>query len=60
MILTESARRTLVGYNHVAGAAGNKLVPDVATAVPEPTDGGTTYTFHLKRGVSSARPSIGR
>ena len=26
-----SLMRTLVGYNHVAGAAGNKLVPDIAT-----------------------------
>ena len=33
--------RTLVGYNHVADAAGNKLVPDLATAVPAPTNGGT-------------------
>ena len=32
--------RTLVGYNHVAGPAGNMLVPDIATAVPRPTDGG--------------------
>ena len=25
--------RTLLGYNHVAGPAGNRLVPDIATAV---------------------------
>src|SRR5262245_49187781 len=43
--------RTLVGYNHVAGPAGNKLVPDIARSVPTPTDGGKTYTFHLKQGV---------
>ena len=42
--------RTLVGYDHVAGPAGNKLVPDLATSVPAPTDGGKTYTFHLKHG----------
>jgi len=41
--------RTFVGYDHVAGPAGNKLVPDLATTVPAPTDGGKTYTFHLKR-----------
>jgi peptide/nickel transport system substrate-binding protein len=40
--------RTLVGTNHVAGAAGNKLVPDLATSVPKPTNGGKTYTFKLK------------
>src|SRR5215831_14129134 len=32
--------RTLVGYNHVAGAAGNKLVPDIATQVPTVANGG--------------------
>ena len=29
--------RTLVGYDHVAGPAGNRLVPDIATTVPRPT-----------------------
>ena len=48
--------RTLVGYNHVAGAAGNKIVPDIATAVPKPTNGGKTYTFHLKPGVKFGPP----
>jgi peptide/nickel transport system substrate-binding protein len=48
--------RTLVGYNHVAGPAGNKLVPDLATTVPRPTDGGKTYTFHLKPGVKFGPP----
>src|SRR5215468_11118898 len=32
--------RTLVGYDHVAGPAGNVLVPDIASSVPKPTDGG--------------------
>jgi peptide/nickel transport system substrate-binding protein len=40
--------RALVGTNHVSGAAGNKLVADLATSVPKPTNGGKTYTFHLK------------
>ena len=48
--------RTLVGYDHVAGPAGNKLVPDIATSVPTPTDGGKTYTFHLKQGVKFGPP----
>ena len=26
-------------------------MPDLATTVPEPTDGGRTYTFHLRKGV---------
>lgn len=48
--------RTLVGYNHVAGAAGNVIVPDLATSVPKPTDGGKVYTFHLKSGIKFAPP----
>ena len=31
--------------------AGNTLVPDLATALPEPTGRGTTYTFHLRPGI---------
>ena len=27
------------------------LVPDLATSVPEPTDGGRTYMFNLRRGI---------
>jgi peptide/nickel transport system substrate-binding protein len=48
--------RTLVGYNHVAGTAGNRIVPDLATSVPKPTDGGKTYTFKLKSGVKFGPP----
>jgi hypothetical protein len=48
--------RTLVGYDHVAGPRGNVLVPDLATSVPRPTDGGLTYTFHLKPGIEFGPP----
>src|SRR5262245_10643995 len=48
--------RTLVGYNHVAGIAGNKLVPDIATEVPKPTNGGKTYAFTLKKGIRFGPP----
>jgi peptide/nickel transport system substrate-binding protein len=48
--------RTLVGYNHVPDAAGNKLVPDIATSVLVPTNGGTVYTFHLKPGIKFSPP----
>ncbi len=55
-IQTSLLDRTLVGYNHVPGAAGNKIVPDIATAVPTPTNGGKTYTFHIKQGVKFGPP----
>ena len=48
--------RTLVGYDHVAGVAGNKLVPDLATEVPEPTDDG--QDLHLQaQGRHQVRPA---
>ena len=55
-ILSNLLTRTLVGYQHLPGAAGNKLVPDLATALPRPTNGGKTYTFHLKHGIKFSPP----
>jgi peptide/nickel transport system substrate-binding protein len=55
-ILDNLLVRTLVGYNHNEGAAGNKIVPDIATSVPKPTNGGKTWTFHLKSGIKFSPP----
>jgi peptide/nickel transport system substrate-binding protein len=52
----DATLRTLVGFRHVNGPAGTQLVPDLATTVPTPTDGGLTYTFHLKSGIKFAPP----
>jgi YVTN family beta-propeller protein len=41
----------LVGYRRVGGLAGDQLVPDLATSLPRPADGGRTYTFRLRPGV---------
>jgi peptide/nickel transport system substrate-binding protein len=41
----------LVGYRHAAGADGTAIVPDLATTIPEPTNGGRTYTFQLRSGI---------
>jgi YVTN family beta-propeller protein len=48
----------LVGLRQTGGPAGVSLVPDLATTVPSPTDGGRTYTFTLRRGVrySTGKP----
>jgi peptide/nickel transport system substrate-binding protein len=48
--------RTLMGVKHVAGPPGNELVPDLASAPPEISDDGLTYTFKLKTGVKWAPP----
>jgi peptide/nickel transport system substrate-binding protein len=41
----------LVGFAKAAGAAGNKIVPDLATSIPVPTNGGKTYVFHIRKGI---------
>jgi ABC-type transport system substrate-binding protein/DNA-binding SARP family transcriptional activator len=38
----------LVTLNHVAGPAGTRLVPDLALALPEPTNRGRTFRFRLR------------
>ena len=48
----------LVGYRRVGGVAGATLLPNLATAVPEPTGGGRVYAFQLRSGLvySDGRP----
>jgi YVTN family beta-propeller protein len=41
----------LAAFRRSGGAAGFTLVPDLAMRLPRPTDGGTTYTFTLRRGI---------
>lgn len=48
--------RTLVSYPFTAGPAGNELVADLATELPEPTDGGLKYTFTIKPGIKFGPP----
>jgi YVTN family beta-propeller protein len=41
----------LTAFNQVSGLAGAQLVPDLATSLPKPTDGGRMYTFRLRSGI---------
>ena len=41
----------LVGFKRTGGAEGATIVPDLATAVPTPTDNGRTYQFTLRPGI---------
>jgi YVTN family beta-propeller protein len=41
----------LVALRRSGGAPGLTLVPDLATTLPRPTEGGTTYTFTLRPGI---------
>jgi YVTN family beta-propeller protein len=41
----------LVGFRRVGGVDGSQLVPDLAVAVPAPTEGGRAYTFRVRSGI---------
>jgi peptide/nickel transport system substrate-binding protein len=41
----------LVAFKRVGGSEGTKLVPDLATAIPKPTDNGKTFKFTLRSGI---------
>jgi YVTN family beta-propeller protein len=48
---------SLVTFERTAGPAGFRLVPDLALEIPEASDGGRVYVFHLR---PSIRYSDGR
>jgi peptide/nickel transport system substrate-binding protein len=52
----QALTRTLVSYKHIGGAAGNKLYPDLASAMPDISSDGLTYTFKLKQGIKFGPP----
>jgi peptide/nickel transport system substrate-binding protein len=41
----------LTSFKRVGGSEGTQLVPDLAALVPQPTNGGKSYTFRLRPGV---------
>jgi ABC-type transport system substrate-binding protein/DNA-binding SARP family transcriptional activator len=50
----------LVTYRRVGGLDGSALVPDLATSLPAPTDGGRTYTFQLRSGIRYSTGAVVR
>jgi peptide/nickel transport system substrate-binding protein len=48
----------LVGFAHVGGIAGTKIVPDLATSIPVPTNGGKTYLFNIRRGIKFSNGQV--
>ena len=48
LILTNDG---LVAFKREGGSEGTRLVPDLATEIPVPMNGGTTYTFRIRRGI---------
>ena len=41
----------LVAYRRIPGAGGSTLVADLATSIPQASDGGRAYTFQLRPGL---------
>jgi peptide/nickel transport system substrate-binding protein len=41
----------LLTYVHADGAAGTKVIPGLARALPKISDGGRTYTLYLRKGL---------
>jgi YVTN family beta-propeller protein len=47
----------LLNYPDKGGPAGAHLEPELAAAIPRPSDGGRTYTFRIRRGFRYSPPS---
>jgi peptide/nickel transport system substrate-binding protein len=54
--ILEATNNGLLTFKKAAGGAGAEVVPDIADAMPSITDGGKTYTFHLRSGVMFSAP----
>ena len=54
--LSNLLMRPLMNYRHVAGDAGNEVIPDLAARMPEISQDGLTYEFTLRRGVRFGPP----
>jgi peptide/nickel transport system substrate-binding protein len=48
----------LVQFKRVGGTPGTKIVPDLATALPQPTNGGKTYVFHIRKGIKFSNGQV--
>jgi peptide/nickel transport system substrate-binding protein len=52
----EATGNGLLTFQKASGAAGSKIVPDIATAMPTVSDGGKTYSFTMRTGVRFSPP----
>ena len=48
----------LVQFKRVGGTQGTQLVPDLAESIPQPTDGGKTYTFQIRKGIKFSNGQV--
>jgi peptide/nickel transport system substrate-binding protein len=48
----------LTTFQKVGGVAGTKIVADLATSIPTPTNGGKTYVFNIRRGIKFSNGQV--
>lgn len=54
--ILEATGNGLLTFAKKSGAAGNEILPDLATAMPTVSAERTTYTFAMRRGVNFSAP----
>jgi peptide/nickel transport system substrate-binding protein len=48
----------LTTFQKVGGVAGTKIVADLATSIPTPTNGGKTYVFNIRKGIKFSNGQV--
>ena len=48
----------LTQFKRVGGTAGTAIVPDLATSLPAPADGGKTFVFHIRKGIKFSNGQV--
>jgi YVTN family beta-propeller protein len=59
-VVMTAAYHGLTAFKRVGGQEGSQLVPDLATSLPSPTNGGKTYTFEVRRGIRYSNGALVR
>ena len=57
MLMTHDGLTT---FRRIGGVEGTQVVPDLATDLPAPTNGGRTYTFRLRHGIHYSNGALVR
>ena len=48
----------LTAFARVGGVPGTKIVPDLATSIPTPTNNGKTYVFNIRKGIKFSNGQV--
>ena len=56
--LKQTTQDQLVAFKKVGGTAAYTVVPDLAVAIPKPTDGGKTWVFTLRKGIKFSNGKV--